>query len=114
MEDYRNHITVEWQINSECQNGIRIYSEFFAIEQGYDHFYIQSDDLDTSLTGDEQFDLWTSGSNITVIFTADGIISHDGFTVHWSCEGRTTTTSTTTSTTQTYTSGYTTYTQYGM
>jgi len=84
LDSYTDDMHVQWRIESDCDN-INIYTESFHLEHNYDHLSIQTDDWNRSYTGNRDFNLYTSGGNIELIFTSDGSVQEDGFVIHWQC-----------------------------
>ena len=83
MENYANNLDEAWYVNAGCES-VRIQSELYQIEWGYDFLTI------SDISGEKRF---TEGETInallygqfTVQFTSDSSVSDEGFILVWTC-----------------------------
>ena len=80
LNDYENDHDHEWIVESDCDQ-VRILSERFDTEPGFDHVTINGE----VYSGSDAIDQVVDQSDFSVMFLSDGSVTGTGFVLLWSC-----------------------------
>ena len=80
LRNYQNDAEVEWRVESDCFDQVRIFSNYFDTESGYDEVTIDGQRYSGNIEIDQLVE-----SSFLVSFSSDGSDTKTGFELEWIC-----------------------------